>query len=524
MIKFYYFFFSFLISFPLIAQDQISVYFDFGSSEINPKSERTLLDLQINFNLSELDSIHYIGVTDSVGSAEANKKLSLKRAKKVAKFCKGLLPKNTTIKIIAQGEGKNTSAKSNRRVNLILFFKKDQIEEITTHQDSTIVINKDTVIPKCYTIDYKFLAKCNVQFITKRKKQYALLRYPEGYSPDENLYYGYWLNEQFQTKKIKQKNGSFLIPKNSFLKYQVFKISSLPCGNCNEDFQNKNYKLSNDTSIQVDYYLMSILEVKRSFFRKKLIGARVPKEFVDLSAKYFYGCDFTIPIEWKEKKGRRNKKYYFLKLKKLRSKNHNSVGIHPYFLQNITKIQNRCNQEYMKSYCDHPIFWFHLCMPSYQGFSFVGEVGAHFQNKKLLPYTALGIEKEAQWNSTKLLLGSYHQLGSFYGAIRHTQYLMNFPIASLNPFNRWQIENKQHIGSRFIRSYIGAEFKTRIGNQTLDFRELNIHWGLKNYSKASVYMATNYFLQFGLGYDFLRNNSVLPYGIIQISIETRFNY
>ena len=78
--------------------------------------------------------------------------------------------------------------------------------------------------------------------------------------------------------------------------------------NTKEFAKNKNYKLSNDTSIQVDYYLMSILEVKRSFFRKKLIGARVPKEFVDLSAKYFYGCDFTIPIEWKEKKGRRNKK------------------------------------------------------------------------------------------------------------------------------------------------------------------------------------------------------------------------
>jgi hypothetical protein len=55
-----------------------------------------------------------------------------------------------------------------------------------------------------------------------------------------------------------------------------------------------------------------------------------------------------------------------------------------------------------------------------------------------------------------------------------------------------------------------------------NFTELSLHWGLKNHTRYMESFATQYYFQFGIGYDYLQNNSAMPYGIIQIGIETRF--
>jgi hypothetical protein len=96
-----------------------------------------------------------------------------------------------------------------------------------------------------------------------------------------------------------------LLFQKSFLKYKVFQITDGPCYECAEDFEDKNHLGKTDTTVQVDYFLMNPLEIKRSFFRKKAISARVSREYVDLSAQYFYGCDYSHQITWAEKKEER---------------------------------------------------------------------------------------------------------------------------------------------------------------------------------------------------------------------------
>src|SRR4051812_5290427 len=88
----------------LYGQDTLSVYFQSGSSDIEDNQLNVLNSIPMRFDLSELDSVHYIGVADSIGDLKSNIRLSEKRAIKTSHYCKRLFPENYLYKTTAMGE------------------------------------------------------------------------------------------------------------------------------------------------------------------------------------------------------------------------------------------------------------------------------------------------------------------------------------------------------------------------------------------------------------------------------------
>ena len=118
-----------LISKPIVGQDTLSIYFEFGQSKIPDAQLLPLNAIPTLYDLSDLDSVYFIGMADSVGDLESNFNLSEKRARNVAKYCERILDAKIPSKVTAIGEISMDEKWKNRRVIVILFFKPVPSEE-----------------------------------------------------------------------------------------------------------------------------------------------------------------------------------------------------------------------------------------------------------------------------------------------------------------------------------------------------------------------------------------------------------
>jgi len=82
--------FVFLVGFCLRAQVTVLVcfYFDFGSSKLETEFEKSITDLSVNYDLSLIYSIYFVGYADSLVRLSANLRLSKKRARNVYRIAK----------------------------------------------------------------------------------------------------------------------------------------------------------------------------------------------------------------------------------------------------------------------------------------------------------------------------------------------------------------------------------------------------------------------------------------------------
>ena len=63
-------------------------YFDFGSSKLETEFEKSITDLSVNYDLSLIYSIYFVGYADSLVRLSANLRLSKKRARNVYRIAK----------------------------------------------------------------------------------------------------------------------------------------------------------------------------------------------------------------------------------------------------------------------------------------------------------------------------------------------------------------------------------------------------------------------------------------------------
>ena len=75
-------------------QDTISVYFDFSQHKLSDSEINEIFSIPTKYDLSDLDSVHFIGLSDSIDDLNTNIKLSEKRARNVAKYAERIIPKN----------------------------------------------------------------------------------------------------------------------------------------------------------------------------------------------------------------------------------------------------------------------------------------------------------------------------------------------------------------------------------------------------------------------------------------------
>jgi hypothetical protein len=201
-----------LTSVHLYGQDTISIYFEFGHSKIPDEQLEILNAIPTKYDLSDLDSVSYIGMADSVGEFKSNVRLSEKRAGNAARHCERLFPENIPTKITAFGERTIDEREKNRRVDIILYFQPILTEEVEQTEPTQ---TKEV----CYNIDYKLLHRCHLRTVKKRNRELTIIEttLPDLRKKKEHYYGSTTKNGDFVAKKgqmVFKKNWEFVVVKN----------------------------------------------------------------------------------------------------------------------------------------------------------------------------------------------------------------------------------------------------------------------------------------------------------------------
>lgn len=508
-------FLTILISFQLHGQDTISIYFEFGHSKVSNNELEKLNNIASNYDFSDFDSIHFIGMTDSVGNLKANIKLSEKRARNVYKNWLQLFSKKIPSRITALGERTSLSKDKNRRVDIVLHLKPIQL-----YEEETFI---DTKSEACYNIDYKLLNNSNLKIVYKRKKK--LISIETETSNLEELkqhYYGSLSNNQkFVAKRIKWQSKRIgklwwsktryvaTIPEEDFKYYKIFKITDFPCDSCSEKFTNQKLIYKEDTCIQADQFLMENSQFYTSFFNRKHVKIRSPREFINLDNKYYIGCEVKNELIWKTKRGRKKKNYYYSKV----PRSFNSIA-------NITRVMNCCKNNHEPSNCDKPIIFLEKLSVPDKAFILNVELGSYYQNSIITPYAGLGISKEGLKSRLSIITATDDQL-SFYSSLRYQYHFLSFPLDVLNPFSSWQSPTSKKIINRYGRIYLGTDLNIRLNENIQDYAGQNIHIGFTYVNAFKEVFIPRIFIQYGIGSNYLETNTKMLHSTIQVGVNMK---
>lgn len=128
---------------PCPAQDKLTIYFDVDKSKIKDHFKTNLNDLFIDYDYLSVDSIQYIGFSDTTGNVKSNMRLSERRARTVEKYCRKLFPEEVYTATYAKGEGTKLNDAENRKVEMIIHQKPQKKPK------SEVIQNID---PNCFSI------------------------------------------------------------------------------------------------------------------------------------------------------------------------------------------------------------------------------------------------------------------------------------------------------------------------------------------------------------------------------------
>jgi hypothetical protein len=510
------------------AQDTISIYFDFGVSKVREDQMDILNTIPSGFDLSSVDSVHFIGMADSVGDFNANIKLSEKRANNAAIYCSKLFPPQLRGKVKALGELSNgKDNRLNRRVDIILFSPQIKSEET----DTMVGFKPHENIELCYYVDNKLLHRCHLRTISNRNKKLIIIETTDLFLPKrQEQYFGSTDKEgNFIPKLLKwnlKRTGKLwwakskyvaTVPKKDFEKYKIFTIGNPPCKICNQDF-NFEAKIQNEINCrQVDRFLMENIQFKRIWFNNREINVRAPKEYVDINDHYFIGCDYTRELKWEMQKGRKHRYYYYTKL-----------PISFNYVPNIVREMECCEAKPEPSQCDDHIYYCDCRGGGGGGFqqpgtdlTLIAEIGTHFQKPGTAPYIAFGLSKSYEANYSNFMIGTDINL-SLFGSLRYEYHFFSFSYQAFNPFAKWQSPSKIRSIERYGQLYTGVEFKTKFNSaDSLNYFEENLHFGIAILNTRLNALIPRMFIQAGVGYDYSRNISTGLYPIFQIGFTMK---
>jgi hypothetical protein len=500
----------------LYSQDTLSIYFEFGKSKITDTQFNILNTIPIQYDVLMLDSVSFIGMADSVGDFNSNKKLSEKRAKNIAKECIRIFKNNIPSTITSLGERNNKAIDRNRRVDIVMFFKAIEKEEIES-------IENIDVLKKCFNIDYKLLHHCYIRTITKHKKSFVIIETTRlDLSKKRVYYYGTTSPAgKFITTKVKwiiRRTGKSwwaatrfvaTIPKKDFESFKIFTISDLPCDSCDEDYKIQPKFLNNDTCKQVDRFLMDNIQFKSSFFNKRTIKIRVPKEYVDINANYYIGCNFKTKLKWQHQIGKKKQNYYY-----------STLPIYFDYISNIVKDMDCCKNNIEPSDCSLPIIRCRMMRGADKSFALMLDVGSYYQQSQVLAYGALGIYKDGDFSRTAFQMGIDNKF-CLITSISYQYHFLSIPFDFLKTSLSWHSPDRDGDISKYARFYFGTELKTFLKKESKNSIEQNVHVGFTAVNTSENTIIPRIFIQYGMGYDYLNSNSKKIYSIAKLGVILR---
>ncbi len=513
--------FFILFSGRLVCQDTISVLFKTGYSKLENKEAEKLDIIPLSYDLTEADSVHFVGMADSVGKINANLKLSEKRAQQVEKYCKKFISEKIPVRVSASGEATQSNLELNRCVYLIIYSKTKKSETIELPGNDSIPSSENfsATATACYDIDYEVLHHCHLRLVTKGKKEFIVIEteYYDWKKLEKLFFADFNKAGKIIVKPLRWKNissGSLwwgknrntaIVPREGFKKFKLFRKHPLPCGDCSETFKIDEPLKKVDTCFQVDYFLMYNLQIKIPFFlNRPWINARVPREYVDISVAYYIGCKRDWRVRWAEKSGRKNKKYYFTRL-----------PLRLLYVENITRYMDCCSFNPEPSECDRPFIGICPMAPPDKSLMLIFEPGYYYQFQKNLGYALIGLSKTCDYSHICLLSGIDSDR-NWYSLLRYQFYFLNFPfkIAALS----WQTPSKASSISRYGRFFVGTEIRAIAGDAG-NYYSQSVHVGLAcvNYGRLPFFQRI--FVQYGLSLDYAGNYSHRVFPLLEAGIN-----
>jgi hypothetical protein len=500
------------------SQDRVQIFFESGSSKIDEKQKTKLNNLPSKYNLAELDSVWFIGMADSNGRIKSNIRLSKKRAGNVADYCKAIFPKNIPNRISAIGEKQKNVELKDRSVTIFLYFKANKSEEKPSKLDSV------PIAKGCYYVANILLAHSNIRTITKGKKEYVLIEVGSDEIDKRDKYYSASEDtfENIKPKQVKwvlRKTGKLnweknryqaMILKQDFKRNKIFYIGSEPCNDCSMNKRNEE-DIEMDSCLWEDKFLMENAQVKMNWFNKKYIQLRVPVEYVNIKAPYYFDYDFHQRVKWDRGYRRKNKHYFTTKvpLTRVSRNNYSFNGISRNFPCCIINDTNR-----------------HIPYSMNCGFHSGGggrtinfEIGNSYNQKVNIQYIGLLLNQEINHHEMNLVLGIDTGV-HLYGVVRYRYNFISYALGFINFSPDWQNLSNLKLGSRSysisvptLNFYLGNELRSGKNYKAQTFLEQSIQLGF--YVDISKKHFSRAFVQCGVGYDYFKNNSLKPYSLLQ---------
>ncbi len=475
----------------------------------------------MNYDLSEIDSVEFIGFTDAVGNSKANLRLSKRRAKNTYKFCKRVFDKEKKIFIDAKGEGTKDDPSLNRRVDVI-FHHKDREQKV----EEILIKNAD---PRCFFIDFVALQKCNLRIITKKREEYAHIEaLAESRLDDTKHYYvkkdlsGNTTIKQLRwgrktTGKLwwKKKRLVATLPKESFDRFQFFTLTDGPCDGCKEEVLTKDTIIMTIRKYYPDVFLMSNMQAKIRFFSKGKMKIRVPREYVDNSDTYYYGFNKydsspNARLDWVTKRAKRKQHYYFSEVLI-------EGGRIPYIKKSrlTTKCVNSWERELDDGTND---FWRcgYRYNPPVFGVQVNVEPGLVYHNDSIVGFLAAGLSHTSDPFYISLLGGINTHLG-FFGMGKFQFHFSHFPLKALSPLSKWQAPSFETI-SNYGRLYLGTQVQTSYNKKYQSFLEGSVHLGLGFLNAKNKSLVPRIYAQGGISKDFINRINKKPYASFQVGM------
>ncbi len=502
-------------------RDTIKVYFAFGSSKLPPKALPKLERIAVDYDLSQVDSIQFIGFADSVGRVNANIKLSRKRARNVYKACKRFIGKTVPINIMARGEGQRSDDSQNRRVEVIIHVAKE------SEQVPDSIPNVD---PGCFFVDFEALEICNLRTITKRKKEVVHIEAtPHPYLKKTSHYYVHRSKEgQHTVRKVKWRErvtGKLwwkkrrlvtTIPKFGFDRYQFFTLDKAPCDGCKENLLKKDTLIMNVRKYYPDFFLMRNMQARVRFFKREL-KIRAPKEYVNPMDKYYYcskprSSTFNRQILWQEKKRKRKRLYYYTRVPIVDNR---APYIQKDRLTTICVNPSKGNWEWRDMGCGglrYPRIEFQLNV----------EPGAYYHNDSLTGYLGAGISHTTYRGYASFIGGVNSRLGIYFN-LGYQHHFFDFPFSAISPTNVWKPFEPGKEITAYGRLFVGADMSTSFHGSRQAFLDLRAYLGLTVVNTEHGHYLPRIFLKGGFAKDVLDRINTNPYPFVQVGATFSLN-
>ncbi|MCB0734417.1 MAG: hypothetical protein KDC76_07545, partial [Bacteroidetes bacterium] len=282
--------------------DTLSVYFQFGEWKIQKSQVRRIEAIPRVIYTNDLDSVHYIGMADSVGSLMDNLKLGEKRAQEVSRAVSPFLQTKPPYRVYSMGEQRGDAGES-RRVDVI-FFSPELIPN-----DQVELPPSDTILraPLCLKRADTLLHRSHIYSERERRRSYVTIETNYVNIVKDSLFYcarrlgTSARGDSIEIYPIKWQVGKTYgignkkqdkycrVDKRDFDEFELFTVDTGNCRGCafSEFEYARNRRASSEKCRMADRFLMNHLEVKQKRFRSGLVNVRVPKTYVIKNERYY---------------------------------------------------------------------------------------------------------------------------------------------------------------------------------------------------------------------------------------------